>query len=45
MTAPDKWETGTQNHECLAGLLGTLDYLAALGHPHAEAYRDEPSPA
>ncbi len=28
---PGKWETGTQNHECLAGLLGTYDYLAALG--------------
>ena len=29
---PGKWETGTQNHECLAGLLGTLKYLEALGH-------------
>ena len=29
---PGKWETGTQNHECLAGLLGTLRYLEALGH-------------
>ncbi|HEX6540192.1 MAG TPA: cysteine desulfurase-like protein [Ktedonobacterales bacterium] len=31
-TPPDKWETGTQNHECLAGLIGTLTYLEALGH-------------
>ncbi|MFI5274770.1 MAG: cysteine desulfurase-like protein, partial [Ktedonobacterales bacterium] len=31
---PGKWETGTQNHECLAGLLGTLGYLAALGREH-----------
>lgn len=29
---PGKWETGTQNHECLAGLVGTLNYLEALGH-------------
>jgi cysteine desulfurase family protein (TIGR01976 family) len=28
---PSRWETGTQNHECLAGLLGALEYLAALG--------------
>ena len=31
-TPPGKWETGTQNHECLAGLVGTLNYLEALGH-------------
>jgi cysteine desulfurase family protein (TIGR01976 family) len=29
--SPGKWETGTQNHECLAGLVATLDYLAELG--------------
>jgi cysteine desulfurase family protein (TIGR01976 family) len=28
---PTRWETGTQNHECLAGLLGTFEYLAELG--------------
>lgn len=28
---PDKFENGTKNHECLAGLVGTLDYLAELG--------------
>ncbi|HZC05172.1 MAG TPA: cysteine desulfurase-like protein [Ktedonobacterales bacterium] len=38
--SPDRWETGTQAHELQAGVLATLDYLAALGHPHAEAYRD-----
>ena len=37
--APDRWETGTQAHELQAGTLATLDYLATLGHPHAEAYR------
>jgi cysteine desulfurase family protein (TIGR01976 family) len=30
-TAPDKFEAGTKNHEGLAGLVGALEYLAALG--------------
>jgi cysteine desulfurase family protein (TIGR01976 family) len=30
-TAPDKFESGTKNHESLAGLVGALEYLAALG--------------
>jgi cysteine desulfurase family protein (TIGR01976 family) len=30
-TVPTRWETGTQNHECLAGLLGAFEYLAELG--------------
>jgi selenocysteine lyase/cysteine desulfurase len=30
-TAPEKLETGTKNHECLAGLLETYAYLADLG--------------
>lgn len=29
--APEKYETGTKNHECLAGLLATLSYIADLG--------------
>ena len=33
--APDRipacWETGTQNHEGLAGLIAAVDYIAALG--------------
>ncbi len=28
---PDRWETGTQNHECLAGLTAAIDYIADLG--------------
>jgi cysteine desulfurase family protein (TIGR01976 family) len=28
--SPDKWETGTKNHELLAGLLGTIRYLESL---------------
>ncbi len=34
---PGKWETGTQNHEALAGLLGTFGYLEALGAAYADA--------
>ena len=33
---PDRWETGTQNHEGLAGVAAAVDYLAELGrraHP------------
>lgn len=29
---PSRWETGTQNHEGLAGLVATIDYLVELGH-------------
>jgi len=29
---PDRFETGTQNHEGLAGLIAAVDYLAAVGH-------------
>ncbi|MDP9227327.1 MAG: cysteine desulfurase-like protein [Actinomycetota bacterium] len=27
---PERWETGTQNHEALAGLTAAVDYIAAL---------------
>jgi cysteine desulfurase family protein (TIGR01976 family) len=30
-TTPEKYETGTKNHECLAGLGATLEYLAEFG--------------
>jgi cysteine desulfurase family protein (TIGR01976 family) len=29
--APERWETGTQNHEGLAGLAAAVEYLASLG--------------
>lgn len=29
--APWRWETGTQNHEAMAGVTAAIDYLAALG--------------
>lgn len=28
---PDAWETGTQNHECIAGVLAAVDYIADIG--------------
>ena len=28
---PNRWETGTQNHEGLAGLIAAVDYLADVG--------------
>jgi cysteine desulfurase family protein (TIGR01976 family) len=31
--APERWETGTQNHEGLAGLAAAVEYLAGLGPP------------
>lgn len=30
-TSPDKWETGTQSFESLAGVTAAVDYLASLG--------------
>ena len=37
---PDKWETGTQNHEAIAGVLGALEYLAWLGKTFGAEYLD-----
>ena len=38
--APDRWETGTQNHEGLAGLIAAVDYLAGLAGTTGAARRD-----
>ncbi|HEX7173206.1 MAG TPA: cysteine desulfurase-like protein [Candidatus Limnocylindria bacterium] len=35
--SPGKWQTGTQNHEALAGLVGTFGYLERLGAAYGEA--------
>lgn len=32
---PGRWETGTQNHEGLAGVAAAIEYLAELGKRHA----------
>jgi len=37
---PDRWETGTQNHEGLAGLVGVIDYLATLGREYSVQYNN-----
>ena len=37
---PGKWETGTQNHEGMAGVTAAISYLAGLGVKYGEA---EPS--
>jgi selenocysteine lyase/cysteine desulfurase len=39
---PDRWETGTQNHEGLAGVIAAIDYLAALGRRQAPAGQQAP---
>ena len=37
---PDKWMTGTQNHEGIAGVLAAIEYLAELGRRFAPAAAD-----
>ncbi|REK11394.1 MAG: cysteine desulfurase-like protein [Planctomycetota bacterium] len=37
---PDRWMTGTQNHEGIAGLLAAVEYLADLGRQVAPGTRD-----
>src|SRR5215472_3895675 len=32
---PDRWETGTQNHECMAGVAAAIDYIADVGRQHS----------
>ena len=34
-TVPDRWMTGTQNFECIAGVKAAIDYLANLAPAHA----------
>lgn len=36
---PDRWQTGTQNHEGLAGVSAAIDYLARLGEDVDPAVR------
>lgn len=42
-TAPEKFETGTKNHECLAGLIATVDYLTELGRRSQAESRPRPA--
>lgn len=38
---PVKWETGTQNHEGMAGVTAAIDYLAELGVEYGMARADD----
>ncbi|MGA2097133.1 MAG: cysteine desulfurase-like protein [Candidatus Acidiferrum sp.] len=40
---PDRWETGTQLHELIAGIGAAVDYLAELGRRHDPAAKDRRS--
>jgi cysteine desulfurase family protein (TIGR01976 family) len=42
-TLPDRWMTGTQNHEGLAGVGAAVDYLAGLGANHTDSQDRFPS--
>ena len=35
---PDRWETGTMNHEGLAGVAAAVDYLASVGDAYGEDF-------
>jgi cysteine desulfurase family protein (TIGR01976 family) len=39
-TIPDRWMTGTQNHEGIAGVLAAIEYLADLGRRSAPSTTD-----
>ncbi len=41
-TLPDRWMTGTQNHEGIAGVTAAVEYLADIGAASAEHQRDFP---
>jgi len=36
--APGRWEMGTLNHECIAGITACVDYLAELGRRTSETH-------
>jgi cysteine desulfurase family protein (TIGR01976 family) len=38
---PDKFETGTQNHEGINGIMAAIDYLAAMGDEYGAQFVDE----
>src|SRR5437016_13182576 len=43
VTLPDRWETGTQVQELIAGIAAAVDYLAALGRHHDPTVTDRRS--
>jgi cysteine desulfurase family protein (TIGR01976 family) len=44
-TPPGKWETGTQNFESIAGVLGAIEYLSWLGKTFASGPADVAVPS
>jgi cysteine desulfurase family protein (TIGR01976 family) len=38
--SPERWETGTQNHEAMAGFVAAVDYLAEVGTLHGRPADD-----
>src|SRR5262249_44245837 len=42
-TLPDRWETGTQVQELIAGIAAAVDYLAAVGRYHDPSVSDRRS--
>jgi cysteine desulfurase family protein (TIGR01976 family) len=38
---PGKYETGTQNHEGIAGTLAAVNYLASIGHKYGKDHEDQ----
>ncbi len=38
---PNRWETGTQNYEALAGFIAAIDYLASLSDDKSLSRRDQ----
>ncbi|MBC8077914.1 MAG: cysteine desulfurase-like protein, partial [Chloroflexales bacterium] len=38
--APDRWETGTKNHECMAALPAIADYFATIGRDYGGSFGD-----
>jgi cysteine desulfurase family protein (TIGR01976 family) len=42
---PDKWETGTQSFESIAGAMGAVEYMAWLGSTFEESARGAAGPA
>ena len=40
-TSPDKFETGTKNHEGIAGVLGAFEYLEWIGETFGQVYEEK----
>lgn len=41
--SPERWETGTQNHEAMAGFVAAVDYLAEIGAASGQGLERQPT--